>query len=216
MVSLVWGGDIADLPSICKLAKKYGARVMVDDAHGLGVLGKGGRGTASHFGLENEVDIYMGSMSKSLASIGGYIAASHEVCDYVRHVSRPFIFSASIAPATCATAIAALNELETHPELVTNLNNISEYFRKQLLARDIKIRMSQTPVVPIYTYEEIPTLAIAKELYEEGVYVNPALPPATAPHECLLRTSLMATHTEELIDEACDIIQKVLIRNHIC
>ncbi|MCQ2770672.1 MAG: pyridoxal phosphate-dependent aminotransferase family protein [Clostridia bacterium] len=204
-------GDIAKLPEIVTLAKKYGARVMVDDAHGLGVLGEGGRGTASHFGLENEVDIYMGTFSKSLASLGGYMAASAEVCDYVRHASRPFIFSASITPASCATALAALKHLEAHPELVTRLNNLATYMREGLKARGVNIIDAPTPVVPIYTYEEIPTLQKAKELFERGVYVNPALPPATAPHECLLRTSLMATLTEDLLDEAMDIIKEVVL-----
>ncbi len=210
------GGDIANLPEITRLARNYGARVMVDDAHGLGVLGEGGRGTASYFQLENEVDIYMGTFSKSLASLGGYMAASHEVCDYVRHVSRPFIFSASITPCSCATALEALHQLISHPELVDHLRYISSYFRNKLTERGIKIRMSETPIIPIYTYETIETLSIAKQLYNEGVYVNSSLPPATAPHECLLRTSLMATHTEPLIDEATEIIYKVLKVNGIC
>jgi 8-amino-7-oxononanoate synthase len=210
------GGDIANLPEIVRLAKQYGARVMVDDAHGLGVLGEGGRGTASYYGLENDVDIYMGTFSKSLASLGGYMAASARVCDYVRHSSRPFIFSASITPASCATAIAALDYLEKHPEIVDNLQSISSYFRQLLLDRGIKIRMSETPIIPIYTYEPMETLAMAKQLYDAGVYVNSSLPPAAAPHECLLRTSLMATHTKALVEEAADIIQKVLSENGLC
>lgn len=210
------GGDIANLPEIVRLAKQYGARVMVDDAHGLGVIGEGGRGTASYYGLEDDVDIYMGTFSKSLASLGGYMAASYDVVEYVRHSSRPFIFSASITPASCATAIAALDYIIAHPEIVDNLQHISAYFRKQLIDRGIKIRMSETPIIPIYTYETMETLTIAKELYDEGVYVNSSLPPATAPHECLLRTSLMATHTEALCDEAADIIQKVLRKNGLC
>ena len=210
------GGDIANLPEIVRLARKYGARVMVDDAHGLGVLGEGGRGTASHFGLENDVDVIMGTFSKSLASLGGYMAASASVCDYVRHTSRPFIFSASITPASCATAIEALNQLKSHPELVANLRHISAYFREQLTERGVKIRMSETPIIPIYTYETIDTLTIAHQLYEEGVYVNSSLPPATPPHECLLRTSLMATHTEDIVEEAAGIIHRVLRANGIC
>ena len=210
------GGDIANLPEIVRLAKEYGARVMVDDAHGLGVIGEGGRGTASYYGLEDQVDIYMGTFSKSLASLGGYMAADARVCDYVRHSSRPFIFSASITPVSCATAIAALEHLEAHPELVDKLQHISAFFRQQLLDRGIKIRLSDTPIIPIYTYEPIETLTIAKQLYDAGVYVNSSLPPAAAPHECLLRTSLMATHTEELVTEAADIIQKVLGANGLC
>ena len=209
------GGDIANLPEICRLAKKYGARVMVDDAHGLGVLGEGGRGTASYYGLEDEVDIYMGTFSKSLASLGGYMAASDRVADYVRHNSRPFIFSASIPPANCAAALAALRYLERHPEIVDTLQGNALYMREQLNKRDIKMRPSngeRIPIVPIYTYEEIPTLTIAKDLYDHGVYVNSSLPPAAAPHECLLRTSLMATHTHALIDEAVEIIADVVGR----
>ena len=204
------GGDIANLPEICRLAEKYGARVMVDDAHGMGVIGEGGRGTASYYGLEDKVDIYMGTFSKSLASLGGYMASSAMVADYVKHNSRPFIFSASMPPATAAVALAALKHLEAHPELPQNLIKISNYFRKCLTDRGVKIRQSETPIVPIYTYEPIPTLTIAKELYDRGVYVNSSLPPAAAPHECLLRTSLMASHTEALCDEAADVIRDVL------
>ena len=204
------GGDIAKLPEIVVLAKKYGARVMVDDAHGLGVIGEGGRGTASYFGLEDEVDIYMGTFSKSLASLGGYMAASERVANFVRHSSRPFIFSASITPASCATALAALKVLRENPGLPDRLQAISARARKGLLDKGIKIRMSDTPIIPIYTYDPQSTLIRAKQLYEAGVYVNTVLPPATAPTECLLRTSYMATHTEALVDEAVEIIAEVL------
>ena len=204
------GGDIAKLPEIVKLAKKYGARVMVDDAHGLGVIGEGGRGTASYFGLEDEVDIYMGTFSKSLASLGGYMAASERVVNYVRHNSRPFIFSASITPASCATALAALRILKENPDLPLKLQAISSRARKGFLDKGLKIRMSDTPIIPIYTYDMVTTLMRAKQVYEAGVYVNPVLPPAAAPTECLIRTSYMATHTEALVDEAVEIIAKVL------
>ena len=208
-------GDIANLPEICRLAKKYGARVMVDDAHGLGVLGEGGRGTASYFGLEDQVDIYMGTFSKSLASLGGYMAASKEVTEYVRHASRPFIFSASIPPANCATALAALRKLEEHPELPERLRELSLYARKGFTERGLKIRESAlhapTPIIPIYTYETMRTLDAAQKIYERGVYVNPTLPPATPEGEALLRTSYMATHTEALLDEAMDIMAEVLL-----
>ena len=210
------GGDIANLPEICRLAKEYGARVMVDDAHGLGVIGEGGRGTASYYGLEDQVDIYMGTFSKSLASLGGYMAASARVADYVRHTSRPFIFSASIPPASCAAALTALRILENHPELPEQLQERSLYMRRKLDERHIRMRQSngqRIPIVPIYTYETIPTLTIARDLFDRGVFVNCSLPPATAPHECLLRTSLMVTHTEAQIDEAVEIIAQVL-REH--
>lgn len=204
------GGDIAKLPEICDLAEKYGARVMVDDAHGLGVIGEGGRGTASHFGLEDKVDVIMGTFSKSLASLGGYMAASELVCDYVRHNSRPFIFSASIPPSNCAAALAALRLLEEHPELPQRLSALASYARAGLKARGLRIIESETPIIPIYTYEMEHTLVSAKRLYDAGVYVNPVLPPAAAPGECLLRVSCMATHTEALLDEAMDIIAEVL------
>ena len=204
------GGDIAKLPEICELASKYGARVMVDDAHGLGVIGEGGRGTASHFGLEDRVDVIMGTFSKSLASLGGYMAASETVCDYVRHNSRPFIFSASIPPSACAAALAALRLLREHPELPQRLHSLASYARAGLKARGLRIIESETPIIPIYTYERERTLVSAKRLYDAGVYVNPVLPPAAAPGECLLRMSCMATHTEALLDEAMDIIAEVL------
>ncbi len=207
-------GDICRLPEIVELAHKYKARVMVDDAHGLGVIGKGGRGTASHFGLEKEVDITMGTFSKSLASIGGYMVANAKVCEYVRHNSRPFIFSASITPASCQTARAALKEIKEHPETVTRLGDLAEYYRDGLAARGVptvKCENKRIPIIPIYTYDAERTLEISKKLFEEGVYVNPVLPPATAPSECLLRTSLMATHTKEILDEAMDIIARVVL-----
>ena len=207
------GGDICNLPEIVRLARQYGARVMVDDAHGLGVIGKGGRGTASYFGLEDQVDVVMGTFSKSLASIGGYMAASADVVDYVRHASRPYIFCASIPPASCATAIEALHILREQPELPERLAALARHMREGLKRRGIAIRESTTPIIPIYTHDAVTTLTIAKELYDEGVYVNPVLPPATHPSECLLRTSYMATHTEALLDEALDIIERVVKRH---
>ena len=204
------GGDIANLPEIVKLAKEFGARVMVDDAHGLGILGAGGRGTADYFGLADEVDIYMGTFSKSLASLGGYMAASEEVAEYVRHNSRPFIFSASMTPASCACALAALRVLEREPERVQRLLDICRYAQDGYEKRGIPHKYTEVPIIPIYTYEATRTLVIAKKLYEAGVYVNPVLPPATPATECLLRTSYMATLTEPLLDEAMDIMAAVL------
>ena len=208
------GGDIAKLPEIVALAEKYGARVMVDDAHGLGVIGEGGRGTASYFGLEDRVDIIMGTFSKSLASLGGYMAASKAVCEYVRHKSRPFIFSASIPPSACAVALASLRYLRAHPELPDHLLSLAAYARAGLVARQIPIIDSITPIIPIYTYDMENTLRRAKELYDAGVYVNPVLPPATEPNACLLRTSYMASLTRPLIDEAVGIIGRVLGDSH--
>ena len=209
------GGDIAKLPEIVALAKRYGARVMVDDAHALGVIGRGGRGTASYFGLEDEVDIYMGTFSKSLASLGGYMAASAKVADYVRCNSRPYIFSASVPPACIAVATASLRYLIAHPERVDRLQAIAQYMREQLLARGVSIRVAKTPIIPIYTYDMLRTLQVQKELYERGVYANASLPPATAPNECLLRRSLMATHTAAQGDDAVPIIADVLSRHRL-
>ncbi len=203
-------GDLAKLPEIVALARRYGARVMVDDAHALGILGEGGRGTASHFGLEDEVDIYMGTFSKSLASLGGYMAAKSRVCDYVRTSSRPYIFSASVTPVGIATALASLRYLEAHPRLPLQLKEISSYMRAELHKRGVAIIDAETPIIPIFTYEPLPTLQAQKELYERGVYVNATLPPACAPGGCLLRCSLMATHTKALVDEAVEIIADVL------
>ncbi len=206
------GGDICKLPEICKLAKKYGARVMVDDAHGLGVLGEHGRGTAEHFGLENEVDIYMGTFSKSLASIGGYMASSKEVCEYVRHTSRPFIFCASITPASVACARKSLEILKREPERVKKLRDISNYMRSNLIKAGIDIidSKSGTPIIPIYTYKNIRTFTACSRLFENGVYVNPTVSPAVPEGKSLIRTSYMATHTFEQMDRATAIIKKVL------
>ena len=203
-------GDICKLPEICALAEKYGARVMVDDAHGFGVLGEGGRGTAAHFGLTDKVDITMLTFSKSLASIGGCMLTSHRVADYVRHVSRPFIFSASLTPCSAATALAALHRLIEDNKRPERLNNIAAYFRKQLIANDVRIIEAPTPIVPIFTYNTLDTLYFGKAMFDAGVYVNPVIAPACVEGECLLRTTLMATHTEPVVDEAVGIIARVL------
>lgn len=203
------GGEICKLPEIVNLAKKYGARVMVDDAHALGVLGKNGRGTAEHFNLEDQVDIIMGTFSKSLASLGGYMAASEDVITYVKHTSRPFIFSASIPPSNAAAALCALNILKDEPERVTNLNEIADYMRKLLRERKIPLNETTTPIIPIMTYEDTRTFILCKELLNEGVYVNPVISPAVPQGFSMIRTSYTATHTRELMDEAANIIEKV-------
>ncbi len=203
------GGELCKLPEICALAKKYGARVMVDDAHGFGVFGEGGKGTAAHFGLEDQVDIIMGTFSKSLASLGGFMACTHEVCEYVRHNSRPFIFAASIPPANVAAALAALRYLKKHPEIVLNLQHISDYMRKALTIRNIPIRKSDAPIIPINTYDDWRTFYACKQLFDRGVYVNPCISPSVPVGEAIIRTSYTATHTEALMDEAADIIKGV-------
>ncbi len=204
------GGDIAKLPEIVKLAKKYGARIMVDDAHGLGVLGEHGRGTAEHFGLEDDVDIYMGTFSKSLASLGGYMAAKKDVVEYVRHNSRPFIFSASITPASVACARASLKILREHPERVRALREVSDYMREGLKAKGVKIIEATTPIIPIYTYTNERTFLACKMLQERGVYVNPCVSPAVPVGQSLLRTSYTATHTHEQLDRAINAIAEVM------
>lgn len=203
-------GEICKLPQICSLAKKYGARVMVDDAHGLGVLGKHGRGTAEYFNLEDDVDIIMGTFSKSLASLGGYMASTKKVVEYVKHVSRPYIFSASITPASVACARESLNILIENPQMVEQLNEVSNYMRIGLKNLGVKIIDSQTPIIPIYVYKDEYAFIACKMLLERGVYVNPVISPATPVGQALLRTSYTATHTHEQLDYAMKQIKEVL------
>ena len=202
-------GDICNLPEIIRLAKKYGARVMVDDAHGLGVMGEHGRGTGEYFGLQDQVDIIMCTFSKSLASLGGCVAASEDVIHYIKHNSRPFIFSASIPPANAAAALEAINVLEEQPERIKRLWENANYMREGFKKLGIPIGNSVTPIIPVMTWENERTFLITKRLLEEGVYVNPVIAPAVKPGECLLRTSYTATHTKEQLDYALDIFKKV-------
>lgn len=203
-------GEICNLPKIVELKHKYGARVMVDDAHGFGVIGEGGRGTGSYYGLEDEVDIIMGTFSKSLASLGGYMAANERVANYVRHNSRPFIFSASIPPANVECARKALEIIKREPERVQNLQDNGAYVREGLTKRGVKFIPSETPIVAIYTYDDEKTFRACKMLFERGVYVNPVVSPAVPVGESLIRTSYTATHTHEQLDEAMDKIKEVL------
>lgn len=203
-------GEICKLPEIVSLARKYGARVMVDDAHGLGVLGENGRGTAEYFGLEDEVDIIMGTFSKSLASLGGYMAASRRVVEYVKHSSRPYIFSASITPASAACARESLKILREEPQRVKNLAAVADYMRKGLKEKGIAIIESKTPIIPVYVYEDEKAFLACKLLLERGVYVNPVVSPATPVGYALLRTSYTATHTREQLDKAIAAIKEVL------
>ena len=205
-------GDIANLPDIVDLAKKYNARVMVDDSHGIGTIGEGGRGTASYYGLEKEVDIIMGTFSKSFASLGGFGVASEQVIDYMRHMSRPFMFSASMTPANAATATAALDYLVAHPEIKDQLTQAADNLRAALAARGVRFKNTKTPIIPIYTSDGTTTLKIVRDLYDEGVFVNAVLPPATAENECLIRTSLMANISKDILEEAADKIALVLGR----
>jgi 8-amino-7-oxononanoate synthase len=205
-------GDLCDLPKIIELKKKYNLRVMVDDAHGFGVMGPLGKGTHEHFNLMKEVDVVMGTFSKSLASLGGYVAASNRVINFIRHNSRPYIFSAAIPPSNTAAALAALKILKKEPERVKNLRDITNYMRQALRAHgvDFKETNDQTPIIPIYTYLPKRTMVACNMLFDRGVYVNPVLPPATPMGECLIRTSYTATHTKKQIDKVVGIIADVL------
>lgn len=208
-------GDIANLPEIVKLAREYDARILVDDAHGLGVMGPNGRGTAEYFGLEEDVDIIMSTFSKSLASLGGFIAASEEVIHYVKHVSRPFIFSASIPPANAAAAIEALNILEAEPERIKRLWDNAEFMKEGFKSIGLSVGNSKTPVVPVMTYDDFITFKIARELLEEGVYVNTVISPAVKPGLALLRTSYTSTHTREQLEYALEAFKRVFSRHDL-
>ena len=206
-------GEICNLPEIVRLAKKYGARILLDDAHSIGVLGERGRGTAEYFGLTDEVDLIMNTFSKTLASLGGCVVGDESVIHYIKHTARPFIFSASIPPAQIAAAHEALRILEAEPQRVRRLNEISGYMRKGLsLLPHVKVHDSGNdivPIIPILTGTVGRTLVTAKTLLENGVYVNPVFPPAVPGDNCLLRTSYTATHTNSQLDEALGIISHV-------
>ncbi len=201
-------GDIAPLPDIVKVCKKYGARLMVDDAHGIGVLGKTGRGTAEHFGVEKDVDIIMGTYSKSMASIGGFVAASEDVIHYMKHTSRPLIFSASPPPASVASVIAALDIIDQEPERRERLWHNTRKMMKAFKQMGFDTGVSETPIIPLLMGEMERAFMMWKILGAEGVFVNPVVPPATQPGRCLIRTSYMATHTDEMLDRVLDIFEK--------
>jgi 8-amino-7-oxononanoate synthase len=201
-------GDIAPLPDIVKVCKKYGARLMVDDAHGIGVLGKTGRGTVEHFGLEKEVDIIMGTYSKSLASIGGFVAASEEVIHYIKHTSRPLIFSASPPPASVAAVIAALDIVDQEPERREQLWHNTNKMMKAFKQMGFDTGAAETPIIPLVMGEMECAFMMWKILYDAGVFVNPVIPPATMPGRCLIRTSYMATHTDEMLDRVLGVLEK--------
>jgi 8-amino-7-oxononanoate synthase len=201
-------GDIAPLPEIVPLCKQFGVRLMVDDAHAVGVLGKG-KGTPAHFGLTDEVDLIMGTFSKSFASIGGYVAGDEDVIDYVKHNARSLIFSASIPGPNAAAALAALHIMQREPERIDRVNQIGETMRRELTALGFDIGFSETPVVPIIIGDDTLTLMTWKLLLECGVFVNPVLSPAVPAGRQLLRTSYMATHTDEQIEQVLEIFGNV-------
>jgi 8-amino-7-oxononanoate synthase len=204
-------GEICKLPEIVELAKQYHARILVDDAHGIGVIGKGGRGTASFFGLEKDVDVILGTFSKSLASLGGFAASNQTVNNYIKHNSRPFIFSAALPPANIAAVRKSLEILKSEPEIISRLRDISAYCKQQLKQNKLSILdTAPTPIIPLYTYNPIRTLQACKILFEKGVYVNPVLPPAVKKEDCMIRLICTANHTKQIIDKAVSIIAEVL------
>lgn len=205
-------GDICDLPTIVKLAKKYHARIMVDDAHGLGVLGENGRGTGEYYGLEDKIDIVMGTFSKSLASIGGYIAGSSAVIEYIKHTSRPFIFCAALPPANIECARKSLEIIQTEKWRFKKLLEISMYTKQKLIALGYKILNKDvtTPIIGLVTHGKLRTLLACKLLFKNGVFVNPILPPAAPNNECIIRISLQTDCSVEIINQAIEIIDATL------
>lgn len=201
-------GDVAKLPVIVELAEKYNASVYVDEAHSLGVFGEGGRGICNHFGLTDRVDLIMGTFSKSLATIGGFIATDADTINFLKHHSRSYIFSASISPAATASVIAALDVIKQEPERIKNLWDITNYSLDAFRSRGFEIGPTETPIIPLYIRDNDKTFIITQELYEQGIFVNPVIPPACAPDATLIRFSLMATHTKVQIDEAVDKLTK--------
>jgi 8-amino-7-oxononanoate synthase len=202
-------GDIVNLPEIVRLAAKYNANIMVDDAHSIGVIGKNGAGTASHFGLSDKVDLTMGTFSKSLASLGGFIAADKEIINYLKHNSRTLIFSASMTPSSAAAVLAALDIMESEPERISHLWEISNYALKAFNDLGFDTGKSASPIIPLFIRDEIKALQMTKMLLEDGVFVNPVVSPGVPKEDSLIRFSLMATHTFKQLDIAIDKIAKV-------
>lgn len=202
-------GDIVHLPELLSIAKVHGCRVMVDEAHAIGVLGQGGRGTEEHFGLDGQVDLIMGTFSKSFASLGGFIAADADVIGYIKHHARALIFSASISPASVAAVQATLDIIRTEPERRERLWDNTGIIRMGLQDMGYDTGMSETPVIPIIIGDRMKTFAMWKALFEAGLFVNPAIPPAVPPGRALLRTSYMATHTRDQLNRMLDIYSRV-------
>ena len=202
-------GDVAKLPEIVALAKKYNASVMVDEAHGIGVFGRQGRGTCDHFGVSQDVDLIMGTFSKSFASIGGFIAADESIINYLRHHSRSYIFSASNTPAATAAANAALDIMMNEPERIQHLWDLTHYALEGFRQMGCEIGNTSTPIIPLFIRDNDLTFLIVKELFEAGIFVNPVVSPAVASEDTLIRFSLMATHTKEQLDYALETIHKV-------
>ena len=202
-------GDVAKLPQIVELAKKYDATVMVDEAHGIGVFGRQGRGTCDHFGVTKDVDLIMGTFSKSFASLGGFIACDKTITNYLRHHSRSYIFTASITPASTAAVNAALDIMKSEPERQQHLWDLTHYALEGFRNLGCEIGHTETPIIPLFIRDNYMTFAITRDLLDEGIFVNPVVSPAVAPTDTLIRFSLMATHTKEQLDIALEKIGKV-------
>lgn len=202
-------GDVANLPEMVKLAQKYNATLMVDEAHGIGVFGDCGRGVCNHFGVTKDVDLIMGTFSKSFAALGGFIATDKEITNYLRHHSRSYIFTASITPASVAAVNAALDIMLSEPERQEHLWKITHRALNGFREMGCEIGNTSTPIIPLFIRDNNKTFAITRELFDEGIFVNPVVSPAVAPHDTLIRFSMMATHTEEQIDTALEKIHKV-------
>ncbi len=202
-------GDITNLPEIVRLSEKYQGSIMVDDAHALGVIGKNGSGTASHFGLTNKVDLIMGTFSKSLASIGGFIAADKTSINYIKHNSRALMFSASMTPSSAASVLAAIDIMENEPERIKRLMDLTKYARNRFKTNGFDTGKSESPIIPLFIRDDIKALRMAQRLLEEGVFINPVVSPAVSKEDCIIRFSLMATHSFDLIDRAVEKITSV-------
>lgn len=202
-------GDVANLPKICELAKKYNAAVYVDEAHGIGVFGNQGRGTCDHFGVTKDVDLIMGTFSKSFAALGGFIATDSVTANYLRHNSRSYIFSASITPASTAAVNAALDIMESEPERIEHLWKVTNYALDGFRNIGCEIGHTSTPIIPLFIRDNDKTFAVTRDLLEDGIFVNPIVSPAVPSQDTLIRFSLMATHTIEQVDRALECTQKV-------
>ena len=202
-------GDLPDLPKIIELKHKYNATVMVDEAHGIGVFGRQGRGVCDHFGLTHEVDLIMGTFSKSLASIGGFIAADSSIINWLRHTARTYIFSASNTPAATASALEALHILQEEPERIEALWDVTRYALRRFREAGFEIGETESPIIPLYVRDPEKTFVATARAFDEGVFINPVIPPACAPQDTLVRVALMATHTHEQLDRAVTALLKV-------
>ncbi|MGL5273642.1 MAG: serine palmitoyltransferase [Phocaeicola sp.] len=197
-------GDLANLPEIVRLKEKYNASIMVDEAHGLGVFGREGRGVCDHFGLTEHVDVIMGTFSKSLASIGGFVAADKDTINWLRHNSRSYIFSASNTPAATAAALQALEIMQTEPKRLEDLWEITNYALDRFRSAGFEIGDTESPIIPLYVRDADKTFIVTKMAFDAGIFINPVIPPACAPHDTLVRVALMATHTKEQVDYAVE------------